>query len=147
MATLIAAQTTSRQTSHQGPLAALAIGLMLLVSAAAVLVVAAATPTLQPLASDGRGAAVTAAAAREFYAAEDKALATGDMQRLIAAVAPGFVDHRPGAATRQLRAGLISHVAALRIARPGARLTIQAILVEGDRALVYVSMVPPDPAP
>ena len=125
---------------------AIIIGLCALVTGCAVLLVGAMLPDLQPLPLNESTTAVNRAAAREFYAAQDDALSTGDVRRLIAAVAPAFVDHRPGLAAGQDRTGLVGEITALRSVRPGVRLTTEALLVDGDRVLVYVSLFPTDPA-
>ena len=137
---------SSHRDSSRGLPVALVVGLFTLVTGAALLMAGAFIPDLRPLSLDGPAGAVAREAAAEFYAAQDAALTTGDARRLIAAVAPSFVDHRPGASTAQDRTGLVDDVAALRSARPGVQITAQAFQIEGDRVLVYVSMRPPDPA-
>jgi hypothetical protein len=95
---------------------------------------------------DGRSVtSTTREAAAEFYAAEATALATGDVSRLIAAVSPAFVDHRPGMAPYD-RGRLVAEIATLRGERPGALLSPEALLVDDDRVLAYVSMRPADAA-
>jgi predicted SnoaL-like aldol condensation-catalyzing enzyme len=118
------------------------IGLSALITGVAVLLIGVMLPDLQPTSSHVSGAAANQEAAREFYAAQDEALVTGDPRRLIAAVAPDFVDHRPGAAGKQQRQGLVDEMMALSRVRPGVRLNAEALLVDGDRLLVYVSLRP-----
>jgi hypothetical protein len=113
--------------------------LALLVFGVAVLFVAALTPTLPAAPLDDRTAVVTRASAQEFYAAQDEALKSGDASRLIAAVAPSFVDHLAKTGTRPNRDGLVSEIMALRRTQPGLRLTTEMFVIDGDRALVYVS--------
>jgi predicted SnoaL-like aldol condensation-catalyzing enzyme len=115
-------------------------GLFALLTGCAVLLVGAMLPDLRPL--PPAEAATGQRAAREFYAAQDEALATGDVRRLIAAVAPSFADHRPGSSMERGRQGLVAEVTALRGALPGVRLSAEALVVDGDRVLVYVSLHP-----
>lgn len=94
-----------------------------------------------PLPPGDGPAGANRAAAEEFYAAQDAALATGDTRRLMAALDPAFDDHRPGSAGRG-RGGLVDEIAALRNVQPATRLTVEALVVEGDRVLAYVSRRP-----
>lgn len=122
------------------PSALLVAGLFALAAGLGMLHVATDLRTTVPLAPGERvGAESNRAAAWRFYSALDAALATGDVHPLRAAVATGFVDHRPGAATGG-SAGLAHEVAALRRARPGARLSAEALVVDGDVVLAYVSV-------
>lgn len=120
--------------------ALLVAGLFALAAGLGLLHVAAGLRTPAPLAPDERaGAEANREAAWRFYAALDAALATGDAGPLRTAVAATFVNHRPGAATGG-SAGLAHEVAALRRARPGARLSAEALVVDGDVVLAYVSV-------
>jgi predicted SnoaL-like aldol condensation-catalyzing enzyme len=133
--------SVSREPTSRSPVR-LVIGLSALVTGVAVLLIGVMLPDLQPIARNESAVAANQEAARKFYAAQDEALATGDTSRLTAAVAPYFIDHRPGAVVGQARQGLVDEVMALRHVRPGVRLTAEALMVDGDRVLVYVSLHP-----
>src|SRR5581483_10147167 len=136
-ALLVRCATTDRGPIRSAP-AMLVVGLATLAAGIVLFGAAAFAPGLPPAADDPAQAS-TRSAAVEFYAAEDEALATGDTRRLMAAVSPAFVDHGGGIAAAPGRSGLVAEVTALRAAQPGSRLTVAALMVSGDRALVYVS--------
>jgi len=121
----------------------LVVGLFALISGFSLFLAGTLLPGFRPVPEEGSNSTTTRQAAAEFYAAEATALATGDAIRLISAVAPAFVDHRPGG-TSPNRGGLVAAIAALRSERPGARLSTQALLVDDDRVLAYLSMRPAD---
>lgn len=125
---------------------AIVIGLSALITGVALLLVGVLLPDLQPVPGNESAPAANQEAAQEFYTAQDDALVTGDPRRLVAAVAPSFVDHRPGAAAGHHRQGLVDEMTTLRRVRPSVRLTAQALLVDGDRVVVYVSLHPPGQA-
>src|SRR5687768_1661759 len=117
----------SREPTSRSPVR-IVIGVSALVTGVAVLLIGVMLPDLQPVARDESAVAANQEAAREFYAAQDEALATGDTRRLTAVVAPYFVDHRPGGTVGQARQGLVDELTALRHVRPGVRLTAEAFM-------------------
>src|SRR4051812_49418117 len=135
------AASVSREPTSRS-LVRIVIGVSALVTGVAVLLIGVMLPDLQPNSSNDSAAAENQEAAREFYAAQDEALATGTVRRLTAAVAPYFIDHRPGVAAGQDRQGLADEMMALRRVRPGVRLTAEAFMVDRDRVVVYVSLHP-----
>lgn len=108
---------SSHRDSSRGLPVALVVGLFTLVTGAALLMAGAFIPDLRPLSLDGPAGAVAREAAAEFYAAQDAALTTGDARRLIAAVAPSFVDHRPGHPPHRI--ALVLSMTSLRYEAPG----------------------------
>jgi hypothetical protein len=141
-------QTTEfgrRQAASSHRPTTLVVGLFALISGFSLFLAGTLLPGFRPVPEEGSISTTTRQAAAEFYAAEATALATGDVSRLIAAVAPSFVDHRPGE-TSPDRGGMVAEVAALRSERPSAILSTQALLVDDDRVLAYISMRPADAA-
>jgi hypothetical protein len=128
--------------SH-GP-ATLVISLFALFSGVALLLIGVLLPDLHPVPVAALDSSASRAAAERFYTAYDAALDTGDSHLLIAAVAPGFVDHRPEPGEALDRGEFIAEVAALRRVRPGIRVEARALLVDGDYVQVYVRHAPDD---
>jgi hypothetical protein len=118
------------------------IALFVLLTGVGLLFVGATLSDLDAGSAAESAGATERAAAEQFYAAADDALATGDGRALLASVDPRFVDHRPGTETGHDRAGLVDATIALRDTRPGARLTARVLQVDGDYVFAYVSVGP-----
>jgi hypothetical protein len=82
------------------------------------------------------------AVAARFYAALNESLAMGDTAPLAGIVAPDFVDHTVAADDARGLPGAATAVAAIRASRPGERWTVAAVVVDGDRVLVYLAASP-----
>jgi predicted ester cyclase/uncharacterized glyoxalase superfamily protein PhnB len=74
------------------------------------------------------------AAARNFYATINEALATGNLSLLDGVVAVDAVDHNPDPGMKQGLAGIKQAFAASRVAFPDFRFDVEEIVAEGDRA-------------
>ena len=98
---------------------------------------AATTLRPPPVATNPAGA--SRAVVHRFYDAVNDVLRTGDASALDAVVAAYLVTH-PGALpdTHSGLPGLERHLAALRASYPALRLTVEDLIVEGDRAVARV---------
>ncbi len=89
-------------------------------------------------------ASATGAVAQKFVSAMNDVFANGDVSALDAVVAANYVDHTPsptragGAATPDL-AGLKSSFAAVHDVFPGARVTVDQAIAQGDMAALLVT--------
>ncbi|HEY7037023.1 MAG TPA: ester cyclase, partial [Thermomicrobiales bacterium] len=81
-----------------------------------------------------------AAAVRQFYAAVDDVLRTGDGTLLAGALAPDFVDHGAAPGLPGTADGLVRELAALRATFPHLQLVPEAVTAEGDRVAVRVEV-------
>ena len=92
-------------------------------------------PRTTPVGTDDNVAVVN-----RFYGGFNQAVATGELQDLLALLAPGFVDHSVPATNagpgNQQR--LIDAIGVLRQVHPDLRLTAVMISTDDDRVLVYV---------
>jgi hypothetical protein len=107
---------------------ALATGVALLGAGAALTAPGAAAPGAGP-------AAANAALVREFYAAVNDAIGTGDAAALDPLVAPAFAWCRPCPGQSPTLAGLKRYLAALHRTAPEARLAVESV-VAGDQGTV-----------
>ncbi len=84
-------------------------------------------PPGRPESTDRQGAVV-----HRFYAAVNEVLHTGDPTAIDTVVDPDLVAHAMPASLPPTRAGLARHLRAIRAAFPGARLAVEAIVVQAD---------------
>jgi mannose-6-phosphate isomerase-like protein (cupin superfamily) len=116
---------------------------LLLATAAWLAIVGAglfvAAAALHPAGAPG-SAGADEAVVRRFYAAVNEAIATGDVGKLRAVVAPDFVDRERLPGFGPGRAGLEEYVGAVAALAPGLRLEVEEVVAVGGRAMVRVAV-------
>lgn len=106
-------------------------------AAAAMIAAAVLAQPLPVTSSDTQGENAAADVARQFYAAVNATIATGDAAPLRTVVA-SFVDENPLPGVRAGREGLEEYLAALHAASPGTRLMVEEMVAAGDRVVAQV---------
>jgi predicted ester cyclase len=109
------------------------------VGAAVAMIAAAVLAQPLPVTSPSTQSADAAAdVARQFYAAVNATIATGDAAPLRTVVASHFVDENPLPGVRAGRDGLEEYLAALHATSPGTRLMVEEMVAAGDRVVAQV---------
>jgi SnoaL-like polyketide cyclase len=106
-----------------------------LVVAAVVSLLGAGWKLANPAAADP-GPSTTEQVVRDYYAAANLAIHTGDRAALNEVVAPDVVVHGPLAMLAPDGAGLTRYLASLHATSPKLKLTVGEVVITGDQALV-----------
>jgi ketosteroid isomerase-like protein len=119
------------------------------IGVAVAMIAAAALAQPAPVTSPNTQSADAAAdVARQFYAAVNGAIATGDAAPLRTVVAAHFVDETPMPGVRAGREGLEAYLAALHAASSDVRLVVEEVVAAGDRVVAQVRVAGDEsPAP
>jgi predicted ester cyclase len=114
------------------------LALVLALATGAVVAETRAALEAMPIASTAGPRTEDLALVRDWYAAANRAIATGDASVVSTLLAPGFVDHAVPSAVGGDAAALTAYLSDLHSTHPGARLVPLDVAADGDRVVVRV---------
>src|SRR5688500_9496360 len=113
-----------------------------LVSTATALIAASVFLQPTPVAGSSAGSLDRTNVVRQFYAAVNDGIATGDFTAVHRVVAPHFVEQDPLPGVRSGREGLEDYLRVLHTIDPAMRLVVNAVVASNDQVVARVTVQP-----